>query len=214
MSLLIFDCFLWVHTPQLAVTSISEETPKNQLQIASRKVISYSSACCDWVFDSSPLIHLGKVRILEKLEKIDCRRLIPISVYREVVEEGMAGGREDAFYLKRLVDEGIFEVVKAGKIIGNLPATALSPADCEVLSLAKEKNGLAVMDEDAGRKIAEWLEIRTIGSVGILFNLFRRGIVSKREFKKIIDLMIGNGWYCSTSLYSYVLDRLAEREEG
>lgn len=160
------------------------------------------------VFDSGPLIYLGKVRVLEKLEKINAKKIVPSSVYKEVVEEGISTGKEDAIYLKRLIDEGVFEVVKAGKIIENLPAATLSPADQEVLTLAGEKNGFAVIDEDAGRKIAELLEIKTVGSVGVLFNLVKRRVMSKAEMKKIIDRMIEEGWYCSTALYSYILEKL------
>ena len=47
--ILILDCFLWVHTPQLAVIIEFRGNTKNP--IACEDIITYPAACCDWVFD-------------------------------------------------------------------------------------------------------------------------------------------------------------------
>lgn len=154
------------------------------------------------VFDSTPLIHLSKVKILKKISELKPVKLIPASVYQEVVVG--SEDRDDAAYLSNLVENGVFEVVDVKKSIKMLPTVRLSDADIQVLSLAQERKGLAVMDEETGRKVAEQLNIETIGSVGILFTLLKQKIITKEEFRTAFNNMVDNGWFCSAALYSYV----------
>lgn len=158
------------------------------------------------IFDSTPLIHLGKARLLEKMRPLSTKNYIPKAVYQEVVELGKDTGKEDAFYVEKLISEGLFEIVEvkaAAKAIA-----ILSPADQEVLALAKEKRGIAVMDEDAGRKVAEIMGIKTLGSVGLLFAFLHHKLISKEEAKRIIETLIEQGWYCSLPLYTLIMEKL------
>lgn len=158
------------------------------------------------VFDSTPLIHLSKARILEKANELKAIKLIPKLVYLEVIAG--SGQREDASYLKSLIEKKVFKVAEVKKSIKILPLPRLSDADIQVLSLAKERKGLAVMDEEAGRKVAEQFKIETIGSVGILFSLLKHRIITKEEFKAALNRMVDNGWFCSAALYTYVLEEI------
>ena len=161
------------------------------------------------VFDASPLIHLGKAKILEKLTAINHKKVIPLSVYNEVVVEGKNLGKEDAYYIEGLVKNNVFNVVEPKKLLKSLPDMNLSKADKEVLSLTKELNGIAVVDESAARKIAEFVGVKTIGSVGILFQLFYDKEMKKNELKETIDSMIKEGWFCSTIFYSKIIKKLS-----
>lgn len=158
------------------------------------------------VFDSTPLIHLGKARLLEKLKQIHTKNYLPGAVYREVVELGKEAGREDAFYIERLIGENLFELVEV-KVALKLPSV-LSLADQEVLSLAQEKKGRAVMDEDTGRKVAEILGIKTMGTAGLIFAFINHKLITTEDAKRIINSLIENGWYCSPPLYSLIMQRL------
>jgi|TARA_Y100000310_G_scaffold302329_1_gene339546 predicted nucleic acid-binding protein len=158
------------------------------------------------VFDSGPLIYLGKIRILEKLTGF--KNIIPYLVYQEVVKEGKKLGKEDAFYVETLVEENVFTVMKSKEVITSLPDTSLSKADREVLNLAKQKKATAVIDEEVGRKIAEVIGVDTLGSVGVLFTLLRNKKISKLELKESIESMIEAGWFCSTYLYTKILKEL------
>ena len=161
------------------------------------------------VFDSTPLIHLSKVKILVKVSELKAIKLIPALVYREVLIG--SGERDDAAYLSSLVEKGIFKVVDVKELIKNLPTVRLSDADIQVLSLAKERKGLAVMDEETGRRVAEQLNIETIGSAGILFALLKRKIITKEEFQTAFNNMVDNGWFCSAALYSYVIEEMEKK---
>lgn len=163
------------------------------------------------IFDSSPLIVLGRVKILEKVEKLKTVNLIPKAVYNEVILHGKLTGKEDALYIERLIQKEIFKVIEVKNLSLKFPSSSLSQADQEVLSLSKEKNAYAVIDEDAGRSMAELLGIKAIESAGILFNLLDAKILSKEEAKELLNEMVNHGWYCSPTLYSYILNKLQKR---
>lgn len=163
------------------------------------------------IFDSSPLIVLGKVKILEKVEKLKTVNLISKTVYDEVVLHGKLTHKEDALYIEQLIRREIFKVIEVKNLSLKFPSSSLSRADQEVLNLSKEKDAYAVIDEDAGRTIAELLGIKTIGSAGILFNLLDAKIFSKEEAKELLNNMVNRGWYCSPALYSYILNELEKR---
>jgi len=158
------------------------------------------------VFDATPLIYLGKVRLLEKLKKLPVKNYIPKSVYHEVVEAGFES--DDAAYVKELVKEAVFEIVEVTSLQSLEYNPHLDDADIDVLSYAKEKNIIAVIDEKAGRAAAEIEHIKNVGSVYILFLLLKKKIISGSELKNALDKMIEHGWFCSTDLYAYILSKL------
>lgn len=159
------------------------------------------------IFDATPLIYLCKVRVLEKLTQLRITNIIPLSVYKEVVEKGKEN--EEASYIQKLVDEKVFEIAKVNDKIESLSYNPLlDEADVDVLSLAKQQNCIAIMDEKAGRSSAAIEHIKHAGSIFILFKLLKSKIISKTELRKILDKMIEEGWFCSTDLYAYILSRL------
>ena len=162
-----------------------------------------------YLFDSTPLIYLGKVKVLEELKRLQSRNLIPKSVFTEVVEKGKEKGAEDAFYVDKLVKEKLFEVVEVKTKIKALTENPnLEPADIDVLSLAKQHNGRAIIDENEARSAAEIEGIKKGGSIYVLFKLLKAKVISKKECREIIDRMLNFGWRCSTEMYAYILSRL------
>ncbi|MBI4449013.1 DUF3368 domain-containing protein [Candidatus Woesearchaeota archaeon] len=160
-----------------------------------------------FVFDSGPLIYLGKTRVLEHLRNLATECIIPEQVYNEVVRAGKDLGKDDALYIDSLIKEGIFVVQDSSKVFDASHPT-LSLADQEVLHLAKESKAIAVIDEDIGRATAEVLGVSTKGSIGILLVLVNNRILSKKECQAIVLQMIDHGWYCSTDLYSLIMEKV------
>ena len=159
-----------------------------------------------FVFDATPLIHLGKITFLDYLTST--KNLIPKSVYDEVIVAGKSLGKDDVMYLEKLIKKGIFSVVRCDIPFRELPIASLSFADREVLSIAKQYNGYAVIDELAGRRVASLLDIKTVGSLGIIIDLVTKKKITKKNAKLAIDVMIENGWFCSPSLYTKILGEL------
>ena len=159
--------------------------------------------------DATPLIYLAKVNKLHLVKNIESERIIPESVYNEVVVEGKRQGKPDAEMVEKLVKEGVFKVEALANRLEELQRNQnLSKADVDVLSMAKLKNGIAILDDEYARKIAEIEGIENKGTLYLIFFLLRKGSITKSEAREIVDAMIEKGWYCSTDLYVKILKKI------
>lgn len=162
-----------------------------------------------FVFDSAPLIYFGKTRMLGKIAKLEGKFIIPKTVYKEVVEIGLQAGFEEAFYIKGIADSRPFEVKQTTiSDNGKYPA-GIDEADRETLLLAKELKGTAITDDQKVRNIASLENIDSSGSVYIILLLVKNKIITKLEARGLIDRMIELGWYCSTDLYTIIINSLS-----
>ena len=164
-----------------------------------------------FVFDSTTLIYLGRVGLLKEIKNLEEDKIIPKSVYDEVVKKGVERGATDAYLIEVLVKDHCFRIVtakdkKVMKRFRQIPK--LHKADAETLTVAKEVDGIAIMDESKGRGVANIYGIEVRGSIYILFRLLSIGVLSKEEMKDKLDAMINIGWRCSTELYTTVLREL------
>ena len=162
------------------------------------------------VFDSTTLIYFAKLKILDKLKELEGEKIIPRSVYTEVVDEGRARGKEDALVIEGLVNKNIFRIAEADKKLLKqfLDIKNISYADAETLAISKEQKAVAIIDESYLRTIADIESIAYRGSVFLLFSLYRENIIKKDEIRKCIDDMVKLGWRCSTELYAAVIDEI------
>ena len=160
------------------------------------------------VLNSTPLIYLAKVNVLGLLERLPDEKIIPNSVYEEVVVKGKKRGAADAILIEKAVDRGIFQVrgVKNRKFFRSLARIpGLHGADAEVLALAKELNATAIVDEDKARGVADVNDVPNRGTGYLLLRLVRQGRLTKKEAKAKVDEMIKHGWRCSTEVYAEIL---------
>lgn len=113
----------------------------------------------------------------------------------------------------RLIEQGVFRVIEVEEtdIYRKLKENKnLSEADIEVLALAKVEHGIAIVDEDYARKVAEIENINCGGTIYLIFSLFEKGVIDKREVREILNGIIECGWFCSLDLYKSILKRLEE----
>jgi predicted nucleic acid-binding protein len=165
------------------------------------------------VMDSTPLIHLGKSNILEKVPELGYRVIIPMTVFEEVVVKGKRKGQIESLDIERIIRDGPFDVmdIKNGEIHTLFQDNSkLSDADKDVLEAAKKNEGIAIIDESYGRSICDVEGIRHRGSLWILKELIIHGAISPESGKDTLDDMIEGGWYCSTVLYSKALRMFGE----
>lgn len=161
------------------------------------------------IFDATPLIYLGKLKILEEIQILRTKNIICKSIYNEVVEEGKKRGFEEANYIKKLVDKGLFQIVEVNNLIKSIQENPnLKYADIEILSFAKRNNSTVVADDEEVRKVARTEDVEYVGSIFILFKLLKHKRISKKELRNLLDKMINLGWRCSTELYALILEEL------
>ena len=141
------------------------------------------------VSNSTPLIALSRINKLELLHSIFGSILIPNAVFDEVVLEGVGKA-------------GVMEVANAPWIIKmevqNLLAVSmlqmdLDAGEAEAVVLAKELGAdFLLLDEKKARRVARNLEIKHMGTVGILGLAATKGLISNID--SIFDKLEQNGF--------------------
>jgi predicted nucleic acid-binding protein len=166
------------------------------------------------VFNSTPLIYLTKVGLGRIFENLQEEKLTSPVVKREVVDEGKRKGVPDAVVLDKLFANGVFKVCQPSdrKFLDRLLETrGLHLADAEVLALAREHAGIAVIDDEVARKTAKVYGVDYVGSPYVLMRAVCEGLISKAKAKQAVNDMVSAGWRCNVESYAKimeVLDRL------
>ena len=165
------------------------------------------------IFDSTALIYLAKTSLLQLVGHLHDEKYMPPTVHMEVVAKGKEKGAPDAAVIERLTTEGIIRVKEVGdtRFFDALRRNPrLHRADAEVIVLAKDLGGIAILDEEAARSVAIVYEVRNRGTVYILFRLLEAKLISPEQTRGAIDQMISAGWRCSTALYVEIMKHLPE----
>jgi len=158
-----------------------------------------------WIFNSMPLIYLSKVNLSWVFEELKGEKLIPETVYFEVVVKGKERGEIDAFIVDELINKGVFKVVKVEPFNWLKEIRELHKGEMEVLSLAKEKNGIAITDDSIAREVGEILGVRVHGTLYLIFLMLRKGKIDKRTAIEKVNEMIKKGFRLSAEVYSEFL---------
>ena len=169
------------------------------------------------VFDATPLIYLAKADRLDLLETTDSPRIVPKTVYQEVVTDGVEAGYDDARRIERAVENGMLEVVSVD--IDDSPLATrlashpgLSDADIAVLACADARAAMAIMDEAAGRSAADAERIKTRGTAFLILSAVKQDELPPEAGRETIDAMIDAGWYVAPDLYTKIVRKLESFE--
>jgi predicted nucleic acid-binding protein len=138
------------------------------------------------VFNSTPLIYLSKAGLSGIIENLQEEKLTSPLVKSEVVDRGKQKGVPDAIALEKLFENGVFKLCKPKDklFLSRLSKTGgLHVADAEVLALAKEHAGLAVIDDEVARKTAKVYKISYVGTPYVLARAVFEGFLSKDQAK-------------------------------
>ena len=163
------------------------------------------------VLDATPLIYLTRVGLGSVFEGLGCELVTSPRVRREVVDEGAGRGYPDASVLGELFRRGVIEVREPSDkgLVGRLlEARGLHAADAEVLALALEMGGVAVMDDEAARKTARIFGASFVGTPFILMRAVARGLVARERAMDAFKDMISEGWRCDVVTYDAVMGSL------
>jgi len=161
------------------------------------------------VFNATPLIYLTKVGLSKVFEDLNNEKLTSPHVKREVVDEGKRRGVPDATILEKMFKNNIFKVTepKNEKFLASLLETkGLHITDAEILAVAKERGGIAVIDNEVARKTARIYGISYVGTPYILMRAVFQGLITKERAKQAINEMIFAGWRCSIESYAKIME--------
>jgi len=160
------------------------------------------------VSNAGPLIHLSLVGLLDSLFKLYDVILIPQSVYDEIVVKGKEQGYSDAVILERAIMNEKIKVEKVKKENYNISSSKLHIGEINAIILALQlKIEIILIDDEEGRMFARKLGIKVIGTLGILIEFFKHGLLDLNEaiqyLRKINEIM-----YLSSDVYSFIENKL------
>jgi predicted nucleic acid-binding protein len=145
------------------------------------------------------------------LEGLKGEKVTSPKVKSEVVDEGRRKGVPDAVVLEKLFDSKVFRVVepKDEEFLSRLLKTrGLHVTDAEVLALAHELNGVAVVDDGVARNTAKVYGIGYVGTPYVLARAVCEGLVTKERAKQAVNEMVSVGWRCSVESYAKIIEAL------
>jgi len=150
------------------------------------------------VADSSPLISLAILNQLNLLQELFDEVYIPKAVFEEVT----ATGKPFSDILSNFSKPRIKNV--KNKIALSILSHELDLGESEAIVLALEnKIEDILMDEHKGRKIAIARGLHPIGTIGVLIQAKKKGLL--KSIKPLIHELIKNNIYISQELYEYTL---------
>jgi len=150
------------------------------------------------ISNSSPLIFLSAIGLLDILRIESGEVLIPEAVYQEVTANDLKGSCEvkDADWIKVVPIEN-------AESLFLLPS--LDAGEREAIILASEQSAdLLLMDDLAGRRAAMMYEINVMGTLGFLKVMHRKGIVE--NLKDVLHELMGHGFRMDANLYRTILE--------
>lgn len=159
------------------------------------------------VVDASVLIALASLRRLDLIRLVLAPDAvyIPDAVWQEVVVQG--GGRPAAVEIARCPWVQRRSPSLAHSMI--LTSEHLDPGEAEAIALAHEvKADVVLMDEKAGRRAAQRSGLRVLGTLGLLLQGKRTGVLA--QVKPELDGLARAGFYIAHSLREEVLKRAGE----
>jgi hypothetical protein len=149
------------------------------------------------VADASALIALATCDGLPWLDALFGEVLVPEAVFREVT----FADKPQAMRLKTYLQGKIRQVDMADFVYLDAYADA---GETQAMVLYKSAGAdYLLIDDKKGRKVAQINRIKTIGSVGVLIQAKKAGLIT--HVKPSIDLIIASQIYMSSELINAVL---------
>ncbi len=140
--------------------------------------------------DAGPLIALSKLNRLEILADLYDEVQVTSAVYDEVVSKGLTRGASDAFTVRLFWQRQGWPIVAVPSTVlaAYKPMVILDPGELEVLALAQTLNDpLVLLDDELARNEARRLGLRLRGTVGVIVQAYRAGLLSLAQITLLLD---------------------------
>ena len=157
------------------------------------------------VADTTPIITLMKLQRLDLLEKLFDTMIVPNAVYEELVSNSNylteAQTVVECSFLKRLEASDRQSIKILREVVG------LDTGESETIALAEEEHAdLLIIDERKGRQVAKQMELKIIGTIGILLHAFDCKILSQEEIFSCAERLRNSRIRISDALFELILD--------
>ena len=159
------------------------------------------------VADTTPIITLMKLQRLDLLEKLFDTVIVPHAVYEELISNTNYLDEKQMIvecpFLKRLEVSDRQSIKILREVVG------LDAGESEAIALAEENHAdLLIIDERKGRRVAKQMELKIIGTIGILLQASDCAILSKTEILFYAENLKNSRIRISDTLFELVLNHV------
>ena len=159
------------------------------------------------ISDTTPIISLTKIESLGILENLYKNIILPKTVYDELIVN--ADSHKEINIIKNCTFLKILHVKENPSVLLLQKQLKLGLGESEVIVLANNINAdLIIIDEQKARKAARDMGLNVTGTLGILINARKRGLVGK--LKPLLDKLIDNNIKINRNLYMEILSSVKE----
>lgn len=153
------------------------------------------------IFDSSVLIIFSKINRTDILLKLYDSIVITDNIYNECIGKEVILRRTDSEIIRGLAEDKKITIVSFNEElktemlkISNLHKQ-LGEGESSIIALAlKKKEKIIAIDEKAGRRACKFYGLRPIGSLRILLESYKKGILSEEEIRFIVKDILKEGF--------------------
>lgn len=164
------------------------------------------------ISDTTPIISLMKANSLDLLKRLYGIVLIPKAVYRELTENTVFAKEAEIIKEIDFLTVVAVENEKSVSVLRNV--TGLDAGESEALIMYDEqKADLLLMDEHKGRSVAKQLNVRHIGTVGVLLLAYDKEMMRREDVKNCLDTMLANNIRMDRKLCNVVMEHIGLDEE-
>jgi predicted nucleic acid-binding protein len=163
------------------------------------------------ISDSTPLITLMKADRLDLLKSLFGEVLLPEAVFAEVTSN--EAFRDEADLIRGSDYIKVVKVADPDRVAFLQRVTGLDRGESEAIVYADEsKADLLLMDEAAGRKVAQNMKLPMTGSVGILVRAYQGGMLTEEEIVKAFDRIRESNRHISEKLIQSALTAIHNKK--
>lgn len=157
--------------------------------------------------DASPLIALARIGELKWLHTLFGEIAVPEAVRTEVLDHGLWPGQES---LHAAIQEGWLQVLGDAPSLPDLPDLDEGEAACIRHAVLQDGPTLILIDERAGRAVAQELGIRVAGTAAVIGMAKTRGLIPSA--RAIFEALQLSDFRISREVIRAVLVRVGEDE--
>lgn len=161
------------------------------------------------VSDTTPIISLMKDNRLGILKELFKEIVIPEAVYKELISNENFLEEADKIQKSAFIKTVVLEDRKIVDVFQR--ATGLDQGESEAIIYSDEKGAdLLLMDESKGRQVAKQMNIRVIGTLGILQLANEKGLMTGGEVRHTLEVLKANQRHISDELMEIVLKKIRD----
>lgn len=156
------------------------------------------------ILDATPLIYITRANLWDLLKEPNIHLLTTHNIVLELkLEQAVYPEVQE---LKQMISSKKLGVVKPTRVIPNI--SGISQADASVVYLAKERRGIAVIDDTPAKRFAQTIGVNAIHTSALVINAVKKKRITPTQGNRFIDTMISGGWRCDIETYKNIINAI------